>query len=131
MGLGDFHRYRRLVAAFALASGLLYTGLIPGHVISQATAFFLPDDFGAAVEMPCHEGMADTRDSSAPGEPSAPPKKCPFCKGYAAFMTALAGACDAGTLDAERAALRFAVFEDGQVHRVAGRTHNRGPPLEL
>ena len=86
---------------------------------------------GAAIEMLCHEGVVEMRGPSTPGEPSAPQKKCPFCKGYAPFMTALAGACDAGTLEADRTTSHFAVMNDGIVMRVAMRPQNRGPPLEL
>lgn len=129
MELGDFHRYRRLASAFALLGVLLYTALVPGHVISQATAFLLADEFGTALEMSCHEGMEVG--SSAPGEPSVPQKKCPFCKGYAPFMTALAGMSDAGTIDAERTTLQFVVADDQAVQRMSRHPHNRGPPLEL
>jgi hypothetical protein len=57
MGLGDFHRYRHFVSALALVGVLLYTALIPGHGISQATAFLLADELDAALELSCHEGM--------------------------------------------------------------------------
>ena len=130
MGLGDFHRYRHLASAWALLGVLLYTALVPGHLISQATAALVTDELGASLEMSCHEGM-EMGGSSAPGEPTAPQKKCPFCKGYAPFMTALAGICDAGVLDTDQATTHFAVIDDGTVTRVAMRPHNRGPPLEL
>ncbi len=132
MGLGDFHRHRSLAGAFALVGVFLFTALIPGHVVSQATALALAGEPGAvALDMPCHSGPAGSHDPAAPSEPSTPQKKCPFCKGYAAFMTALAGACDAGVLDAERATPRFAVADLGHVGGAPGRPHNRGPPLEL
>lgn len=134
MGLGDFHRHRQWASAFALVGILLYTALIPGHVVSQATARALTGEPGAAaLEMPCHSGagVAHSHDPGAPAEPSTPQKKCPFCKGYAAFMTALAGACDAGALDAERATLRFTAADSGRLEHTTWRPNNRGPPLEL
>ena len=130
MGLGDFHRHRRLASVLALAGVLLYTALIPGHVISQATALVAAGELEIVFELSCHSGVAETRDPSAPSEPSIPEKKCPFCKGYAAFMTALAGACDAGILDAERASPTFASLDQGVAEQAARRPHNRGPPFE-
>ena len=131
MGLGDFHRHRRFAAAFAFLGVLLYTALVPGHVLSQATAFSVADDLDAALEVRCHNGVSDTHTPANPGEPTAPQKKCPFCTGYAAFMTSLAGACDTGTLEAERTTALFAVHHDEAVQRIALRPQNRGPPLEL
>lgn len=131
MGLGEFHRHRLFASVFALVGVLLYTALVPGHVISQAMTLFVADELGAPLEMSCHAGLDVGQRSSTPGEPSVPQKKCPFCKGYAPFMTALAGVCNAGALDAEQATAQFALLDDGQVQRVAGRPHNRGPPVEL
>jgi hypothetical protein len=137
MELGDFHRHRRLASAFALVGVLLYSALIPGHVVSQATARALGSANGAlagaefAFEPICHGGIARTQDPSTRSEPSAPQKKCPFCKGYASFMTAIAGGCDAGVLDAERASPAVALFSDGLKESALRRPHNRGPPLEL
>ena len=137
MGLGDFHRQRRFAAAFAFVGVLLYTALVPGHVLSQATAFsvtddlLVADDLGAALEMRCHNGVTKTHAPSTPDDPTAPQKKCPFCMGYAAFMTSLAGACDAGTLEAERTTALFSVFHEEALQRVGLEPQNRGPPLEL
>jgi len=130
MGLGDFHKQRRSASVIALAGVLLYTALVPGHVISQATALVAAGELEVVLEMSCHSGVAETRDPSAPSEPSVPEKKCPFCKGYAAFMTALAGACAAGILDAERASPNFASLDEGVAEQSVRRPHNRGPPFE-
>ena len=131
MGLGDFHKHRRLAGVLALAGVLLYTALIPGHVISQATALLAAGELDVAFEMSCHSGLAEMRDPSAPGEPSVPEKKCPFCKGYAAFMTSLAGACGAGILDAEHASPNFASLNLDVAEQTVLRPHNRGPPTNL
>lgn len=131
MGLGDLHRIRGLAGAFALGGVLLYTALIPGHVVSQATAFAFGGDAGLSTEMPCHEGMAVQDTEQDPATPDTPQKKCPFCKGYAAFMTALAGASDAGTIDAEHTRITEASLDEGPVERASRHTHNRGPPILL
>ncbi len=130
MGLGDCHNHRRFAGILALAGVLLYTALIPGHVISQATALLPKSELEIAFEMSCHNGMAETVDPSAPGEPTIPEKKCPFCKGHAAFMTALAGACDTGILDAERPSPNFVSLNDGVAAQAIRSPHNRGPPFE-
>ncbi len=124
MELGDFHKYRRLASLFALVGVLLYTALVPGHVISQATAHAQKGEFDLVVEMACHNGPVDTRDTA----PSTPDKTCPFCKGYAAFMTALPGACDTGILDAERPQPKFTLLNEGVAEQAAHRPQNRGPP---
>lgn len=136
MGLGDFHRHRQLASAFALVGVLLYTALIPGHVVSQATARVLAGADGQAgialaFEPICHSGVARSPDPSKPSGPSTPQKKCPFCTGYAAFVTAIVGDCDAGAIDAELVSPSLVVFDDGLVESEAKRPHNRGPPLKL
>lgn len=137
MGLGDFHRHRRLASAFALVGILLYTALIPGHVVSQATALALagasgPAEVETAFEPICHSGALR---ASKPGEPSGPnktpQKKCPFCTGYASFVTADAAASNAVIADAERVPPSLVVFDERLVERDAKRPNNRGPPLEL
>jgi len=134
--MGDFHRHRRLASAFALVGILLYTALIPGHVVSQATArAFAGADGQAGVETAfepiCHHSIARTQSPSKPGEPAAPHKKCPFCSGYASFVTADAAAFSAVILDAERASPSLVVFDEGLVEREATHPNNRGPPFEL
>lgn len=128
MGLGDFHRHRRLASAFAFVGVLLYAALIPGHMVSQATATI---GIPAAFDIDCHSGVEPAQKPGAPSEPYSPYKNCPFCTGYAAFMTALAGECDTAVLDAERIYPVFAAFNDGLAKRSILRPHNRGPPLEL
>jgi len=134
--LGDFHRHRRLASAFALVGILLYTALIPGHVVSQATMRALAGADGqaaieAAFEPICHHSIARAQDPSKPGEPSAPHKKCPFCSGYASFVTADAANYSAVILDTERASPSLVVFDEVLVECEAKHPNNRGPPLEL
>jgi len=136
MGLGDFHRHRQLASAFALVGILIYSALIPGHVVSQATMHALAGADGqaglpAAFEPICHRGVERTHAPSKPGEPSAPHKKCPFCSGYASFVAADAATFSSVILDAERVSPSLVVFDEGLVEREAKRPNNRGPPLEL
>ena len=128
MGLGDFHRHRRLASAFAFVGVLLYAALIPSHMVSQATATI---GIPVAFDIDCHGGFENRQDTGAPDEPASPYENCPFCTGYAAFMTALVGECDAAVLDAERIYPAFAVFNEDLAKRTVVHPHNRGPPLEL
>jgi hypothetical protein len=132
MRQGMSYWIHRFAAVAALCGIAAYSALIPGHVVSQATLSMLGGaQAEPALEPICHGGVATTRDSSAPSGPTAPQKKCPFCTGYAAFMTAIAGNCDAGVLDADLASPTFAVLDDGFVEGFVGRPQNRGPPLDL
>ena len=131
MGLGDFHKRARLPGLLALFGVLLYTGLVPGHVVSQAAALVHGGEPGLVAEMHCHDGMVAMGGEPAPDEPPVPQKKCPFCKGYAVFMAGLSGACDAGILDAERALPVFAVYDEHTAAQTIQRLHNRGPPIIL
>lgn len=129
MGLGDFHRHRRLGSVFALLGVLIYTALIPGHVVSQALPWPSDRVQTAGIEgltVPICHGAAE--ESSAPNRPAAPHKKCPFCTGYAAFAVGLASSCDAGIVDAELAAFTFHSQEQTFVQGVVRRPQNRGPP---
>jgi len=112
----------------ALLGVLLLTALVPGHVVSQATALTFGGDAESAAEMPCHDDTAMPDATGDPNAPDTPQKKCPFCKGYASFMNALAGSANAGTIDNERVRIASWTMEDGAVEHIAKRTKNRGPP---
>lgn len=131
MGSGALHRYRRLAALVALAGVALYTALVPGHVVSQSTAAIT--DAGTFIQASaapdCHGELAN--DPAAPGEPTAPKKKCPFCQGSAAFQLALIAAPDAGILNAALYQPVAIAADRGVVHAVLRVPQNRGPPLEL
>ena len=75
---------RKLGAALALWGILLYSALIPGHVVSQLIAALIQAKLGDATTMLCHS------DESAPAKPNTQDeaKHCPFCTGAAAFQLA-------------------------------------------
>jgi hypothetical protein len=133
MGVGDFHRQRRLAGMFALVGVLLYVALVPGHVVSQALSGSLAGVQGAqAAEEPiCHRMMGGAKDPAAPGNPTAPHKKCPFCTGYASFHAGLAAGAAAAIITADAAAPAFASLDAAIVESAVRQPQNRGPPLEL
>jgi Protein of unknown function (DUF2946) len=137
MGVGDFHRQRRLAGMFALVGVLFYVALVPGHVVSQALSGSLAGMQGAqaggggAEEPICHRMMGGAKDPAAPGNPTAPHKKCPFCTGYASFHTGLAAGSGVLIVAAEPAAQPFASFDAAIVESAVRQPQNRGPPLEL
>lgn len=131
MGLGDFYRARGIAGALALVGILLFTALVPGHVVSQATAFAFGDDGVIVAEMACHQGAAMPGTGNGPETPDTPQKKCPFCKGYAAFMVALAAAPADVAIDAERIRIAAWAMSDRAVESLAKHTNSRGPPSLL
>ncbi len=137
MGMGDFHRHRRLSGVMALVGVLLYVALIPGHVVSQALSGSLASMQGThagdagADEPICHRMMGGAKDPAAPGSPTAPHKKCPFCTGYASFHAGLA-ACTAVLIVAvEPASPTLAGLDAAIMESAVRHPQNRGPPLEL
>lgn len=131
MGTGALHRCRRLAALVALSGVALYTALVPGHVVSQSTAAIT--DAGTFIQASatpdCHGELAN--DPAAPDGPTAPKKKCPFCKGSAAFQVALMAAPDAGILDAALYQPVAIAADRSVAHTVLRLPQNRGPPFEL
>ena len=69
MGLGNLDTIRGLAGALALLGILLFTALVPGHIVSQATALAFGGDAESAAEMPCHD---ETAMPDATDEPKAP-----------------------------------------------------------
>lgn len=132
MGVFD-KRFGRLPAILALAGVVIYTALVPGHVVSKASTFV----GDASVSEPaqaahdCHGDVAHTDGATLPAKPSAPKNKCPFCTGYAAFLTALVTSAEAGILDAEYATPSGEHIETAINLVALKRPRNRGPPNEL
>jgi hypothetical protein len=71
----------------ALCGVLVYSGLFPGHIVSQFVTDLAEHGFGHAAMAGCHD------EGGANPQPSKGGKKhCPFCAGYASFQLAALGA---------------------------------------
>jgi len=69
----------------ALCGVIAYSGLFPGHIVSQFVTG-LGHGFGDMAVASCHEG------GTAKQQPADGQKKhCPFCAGYASFQLAALG----------------------------------------
>ena len=120
MSLEALRRYRHLPAAAALMSVLLYTALVTSHIVSQATHRTLPAQDAdiqtvVAGDADCHDlaSSAGNGHHASGGQPISPPKKCPFCAGYAALhITLLSGSV--GVLPVEFVAQRVPGFGGAQ-----------------
>ena len=135
MSVRALRRHRYVPAAAALMSVLLYTALVTSHIVSQATHRALPAQ-GAdtqsviAGDPGCHDAPSSAGNGHHPsgGQPVSPPKKCPFCMGYAALHITLIGA--SVTVPVEIVAQLVAGFDGAQ--RICSANlpswHARAPP---
>ena len=86
MGWGIPRFWRRATAALALCGVIAYSGLFPGHIVSQLVTDLAERGFG-------HAAMAGCHDEGGPANPqpsNGAKKHCPFCTGYASFQLAAA-----------------------------------------
>jgi hypothetical protein len=97
MSLRALRKHRRVPAAVALMSVLLYTTLVTSHIVSQATHRELPAAGADPQEVitgdpGCHDAPPSAAKESEPNRshPAPQPRKCPFCTGYAAFHITVA-----------------------------------------
>jgi hypothetical protein len=126
MGVGALYkRIGRSAAIAALAGIALYSMLIPGHIVSQAMLAMGMD--GAAI---CHEHTAKADHPGRPEDPK-PNKKCPFCMGYATFLTAFSGGASGVLFDAARKTPDAADLDRGVAYVIALTPQSRGPPIKL
>lgn len=128
MSLQGLHRYRRLTGVAALLGVLFYTALIPLHTVSEATALL-----GAKLPIViCHSGATAASDrasnDSAPAEPAAPQKHCPFCQGFAAFQVAITPAHAIGIVRVAVRAPAPHLASEGFVSASVRAPQSRGPP---
>jgi hypothetical protein len=134
MSLKGLYRCRRIAAASALVGILLYTALIPLHIVSEATTALLGAGLGDGLNVICHGGSAfadHTLNGSVPAAPTVPQKHCPFCQGFAAFQVAIASA---NTLSIIRIAVRAPtphLANDGLLSTSLRAPQSRGPPTFL
>jgi hypothetical protein len=134
MSLKGLYRCRRIAAASALVGILLYTVLIPLHMVSEATTALFGAELGDALNVICHGGSAfadHTSNGSVPAAPTVPQKHCPFCQGLAAFQV---GIVSANTLSITRVAVRGPaphLANEGLPNTSLPAPQNRGPPTFL
>ena len=137
MSLRALRRHRHLPAAAALISVLLYIALVTSHIVSQAILLAAPYGRGAVAQSiatgdpGCHETQpsAGKPKDSNHGLPASPPKKCPFCAGYAALNLSVVGD-SVGILWGKGAARHFIGLGDGHLVEPAS-SHSwrsRAPP---
>lgn len=132
MGNGGFHMMRACVGALALFGVLCYSALVPGHLVSQASALVSHDEAMLVVEMSCHSETAVLPSKNPdPSEPAKPAKKCPFCKGYASFHTALLEIDHYDLVDVRQMRVLAALLNETPVSQFARSLNNRGPPILL
>jgi len=131
MHRGASHLIRGAAAILALCGISLYSALISGHIVSQATSAVAAGAgktgrVASIASVLCHEGH--NRKAPAPGAPTTPEKKCPFCTGYASFVTAGASPTSIAVLAVEGASPAAITLEADVFRRVLRAPQNRGPP---
>jgi hypothetical protein len=133
MRRGTSYWVRCFGAFLALCGIVLYSVLIPGHIVSQALSAMAAGsgkDSRIAGFTPalCHGDVQ--KGAAAPGTPVAPEKKCPFCTGYASFVVASVAPTGIAVLAVEKASPARVTFEAGIVWIALRAPQNRGPPYQ-
>jgi len=131
MRWGTSYWVRSVAAVSALWGVALYSVLIPGHIVSQATSAVAAGSGAAgrivsSAPVSCHTSAQ--KQSPAPGAPTNPEKKCPFCSGYASFVVASVVHANITVIAVERASPALFSFEAVVVRGVLRAPQNRGPP---
>jgi Protein of unknown function (DUF2946) len=122
----------RCVAAISALCGIvLYSALIPSHIVSQANSALAAGAgktgrVASIASVLCHEDANKT--APAPGAPATPEKKCPFCAGYASFVVASVAPASIAIPTVEGASLAQVSFDVLVVRRALRAPQNRGPP---
>jgi hypothetical protein len=116
---------RRATAALALCGVLAYSGLFPGHIVSQLITGLGEFGLGRAAMAGCHE-----EGGPAQPQPSNGAKKhCPFCTGYASFQFASLGSpallLPPGSVGGDV----LAVGDEAALRKSVITPQSRGPPL--
>ena len=110
----------------ALCGVLAYSGLFPGHIVSQLVTDLAEHGFSHRSQWP---GVT-TRSGTANPQPTNGAKKhCPFCTGYASFQLASFGSHTI-LLPPRNVGGDVLAIEDDMVLRKSAITpQSRGPPL--
>lgn len=118
--------WRQIAGALALLGIVVYSALIPGHLISQLRADLVDAKLGDAYSVMCQSGVVGSH--SADREDGKSNTHCPFCKNFASFHFA-APAPVAVIL--KRSGTRSVVLPEGTaiaVYRGGQIPLSRGPP---
>jgi len=129
MRWGTSYWVRSVATVSALCGVALYSALIPGHIVSQAMSAAGSGTAGriaSSAPVSCHSSAQ--KESPAPGAPTNPEKKCPFCSGYASFVVASVVHANIAVIAVERASPAPFSFEAVVVRGVLRAPQNRGPP---
>ena len=124
MGWGIPGFWRRATAALALCGLLAYSGLFPGHIVSQLVTDLGEHGFVVGAIAGCHDEGGTTK----PQPTNGAKKHCPFCTGYASFQFAAAG-WHTFVLPPQAVGGDVLAIEDDMALRKSVITpQNRGPP---
>jgi hypothetical protein len=109
----------------ALCGVLAYSGLFPGHIVSQLVTDLAEHGFGVAAMAGCH-------DEGAPAKPqptNGAKKHCPFCTCYASFQLAAVGSHAIRLPPRNAGGDVLAIEDDMALRKSAIAPQSRGPPL--
>ena len=124
MGWGIPRFWRRATAALALCGVVAYSGLLPGHIVSQLVTDLAERGFG-------HAAMAGCHDEGGPANPqpsNGAKKHCPFCTGYASFQFAAIGSPTIVIPPQIVGGDVLAIEDDMALRKSAITPQSRGPP---
>jgi hypothetical protein len=125
MGRGVPQFLRQATAGFALCGLLAYSGLFPGHIVSQLVADLGEYGSVTGAAAGCHDEGGPAKQQPANGAK----KHCPFCAGYASFQLVAVGS-PATLLPPKTAGGDVLAIEDDMaLHKSVITPQSRGPPL--
>lgn len=125
MGWGIPRIWRRATAALALCGLLAYSGLFPGHIVSQLVTGLGEHGFAVGAMDGCHDEDGTTK----PQPTNGAKKHCPFCTGYASFQFAAVGSQTIVLPPKTVGADVLAIEDDMALAKSAIIPQSRGPPL--
>jgi hypothetical protein len=124
MGWGIPRFWRRATAALALCGVVAYSGLFPGHIVSQLVTDLAERGFGHAAMAGCH----DEQGTANPQPSNGAKKRCPFCTGYASFQFAAIGSPTIVIPPQIVGGDVLAIEDDMALRKSAITPQSRGPP---
>lgn len=125
MGWGISRSWRHAAAALALCGVLAYSGLFPGHIVSQLVTSLDELGLGHAEMAGCHDEGGGDKPQPANGAK----KHCPFCTGYASFQLAALGSPTILPPPRIVGSEVLVVLNDTALRKSVITPQSRGPPL--